>query len=216
MKEHILDLIIIESNIDHTKIWDDYFSNKYEIKTFNSLENSLENKKIFNNNTIFIIQVNPQKKNYNIRLANRIIYLIDDKFSIPNENSYKNIFLKKPVSLRKIEKIIYEFKNYKEEFKEKIIRIKKYILIPIDKKLYSNDKSEFIKLTEKEVQILIELANPKITSSKKYLLEKVLKYNPNIKTSTVESHIHRLRKKLVGFSQGNLNIKYGRSGYFVT
>ena len=45
MKEHILDLIIIESNIDHTKIWDDYFSNKYEIKIFNSLENSLENKK---------------------------------------------------------------------------------------------------------------------------------------------------------------------------
>ena len=50
MKEHILDLIIIETNIDHTKIWEDYFSNKYEIKTFNSLDNSLENKKIFNKN----------------------------------------------------------------------------------------------------------------------------------------------------------------------
>ena len=113
MKEHILDLIIIESNIDHSKIWDDYFSNKYKIKTFNSLENSLENKKIFNNNTIFIIQVNSQKSNFNIRLQNKIIYLIDDKFSIPDENSHKNIFLKKPVSLGKIEKIIYEFKNYK-------------------------------------------------------------------------------------------------------
>ena len=65
MKEHILDLIIIETNIDYTKIWEDYFSNKYEIKTFNSLENSLENKKIFNNNTIFIIQVNQQKSNSN-------------------------------------------------------------------------------------------------------------------------------------------------------
>ena len=216
MEEHILDLIIIESNIDHSKIWDDYFSNKYKIKTFNSLENSLENKKIFNNNTIFIIQVNSQKSNFNIRLQNKIIYLIDDKFSIHDENSHENIILKKPVSLGKIEKIIYEFKNYKEEYKEEIIRIKKYIFIPIDKKLYSNDKSEFIKLTEKEVQILIELDNPKIKSSKKYLLEKVWKYNPNIKTSTVESHIHRLRKKLVGFSQGNLNIKYGRSGYCIT
>ena len=149
-------------------------------------------------------------------MQNKIIYLIDDKFSIPDENLHKNIFLKKPVSLGKIEKIIYEFKNYKEEYKVEIIRIKKYILIPIDKKLYSNDKSEFIKLTEKEVQILIELDNPKIKSSKKYLLEKVWKYNPNIKTSTVESHIHRLRKKLVGFSQGNLNIKFGRSGYCIT
>ena len=216
MKEHILDLIIIESNIDHSKIWDDYFSNKYKIKTFNSLENSLENKKIFNNNTIFIVQVNSKKNNCNIQLQNKIIYIIDDKISIPNENSHKNIFLKKPVSLRKIDKIIYEFKNYKEEYKEEIIRIKKYIFIPIDKKLYSNDKSEFIRLTEKEVQILIELDNPKITSSKKYLLEKVWKYNPNIKTSTVESHIHRLRKKLVGFSQGNLTIKCGKFGYFIT
>ena len=216
MKEHILDLIIIESNIDHFKIWEDYFSNKFEIKTFNSLENSLENKKIFNNNTIFIIQVNPQKKNCNIRLENRIIYLIDDKFSIPNENPYKNIFIKKPVSLRRIEKIIDKFKNHKVDYKEEIIRIKKYILIPIDKKLYSNEKSEFIRLTEKEVQILIELENPKIKSCKKYLLEKVWKYNPNIKTSTVESHIHRLRKKLVGFSQGNITIKYGKFGYFIT
>ena len=216
MKDHILDLIIIETNKDHTKIWEDYFSNKYEIKTFNSLDNSLENKKIFNKNTIFIIQGNLQNSNCNIRLQNNIIFLIDDNFSIPNESPNKNIFLKKPVSLRKIEKIIYEFKNHKVDYKEEIIKIKKYIFIPVDKKLYSNDKSEFIKLTEKEVQILIELDNPKINSSKKYLLEKVWKYNPNIKTSTVESHIHRLRKKLVGFSQGNLNIKYGRSGYIVT
>ena len=215
MKDHILDLIIIETNIDHTKIWEDYFSNKYEIKTFNSLDNSLENKKIFNKNTIFIIQGNLQKSNCNIGLQNNIIFLIDDNSSIPNESPQKYIFLKKPVSLRKIEEIICEFKNHKVDHKEEI-KIKKYIFIPIDKKLYSNDKSEFIKLTEKEVQILIELDNTKIKSSKKYLLEKVWKYNPNIKTSTVESHIHRLRKKLVGFSQGNLNIKYGRFGYCIT
>ena len=87
--------------------------------------------------------------------------------------------------------------------------------MPDDKKLYSNDKSEFIKLTEKEVQILIELDNSKITSSKKHLLEKVWKYNPNIKTSTVETHIHRLRKKLLRFSQEKLTIKYGRYGYYI-
>ena len=58
-----------------------------------------------------------------------------------------------------------------------------------------------IKLTEKEVQILIDLDNSKITSSKKHLLEKVWKYNPDIKTSTVETHIHRLRKKLLRYSK---------------
>ena len=215
MKEDISDLIIVETNEDLFKIWDDYFSKIFKIKIFNSLENVLENKKVFNNDTIFIIQITKQKSHLNKTIQNNVIYLIDHNFSIANVKSDKNIFLKKPVSLSKIEQILYEFKNNKESHKEEIIRIKNYILIPIDKKLYSNDKSEFIKLTEKEVQILIELDNSKITSSKKNLLEKVWKYNPNTKTSTVETHIHRLRKKLTRFSQTKLTINYGRYGYYI-
>ena len=215
MKEHKLDLIIVENNKDHFKIWDDYFSKKFKIKVVNSLENGLEDKNIFNNDTLFIIQNTKQKSHLNKTIQNNVIYLIDHNFSIANVKSDKNIFLKKPVSLSKIEQILYEFRNNKESNKKEIIRIKNYILIPIDKKLYSNDKSEFIKLTEKEVQILIELDNSKIMSSKKNLLEKVWKYNPNTKTSTVETHIHRLRKKLMRFSQSKLTINYGRYGYYI-
>ncbi len=215
MKEHILDLIIVEKNEDHFKIWDDYFSKKFKIKIFNSLENGLEDKNIFNNDTIFIIQITQQKSHYHKTIQNNIIYLVDHNLSITNVNSDGNFYLKKPVSLSKIEEIIDEFKNTKEGHKEEIIRIKKYILMPDDKILYSNDKSEFIKLTEKEVQILIELDNLKIMSSKKNLLSKVWKYNPNIKTSTVETHIHRLRKKLLRFSQEKLTIKYGKYGYYI-
>jgi len=215
MKEHKLDLIIVEKNEDHFKIWDDYFSKKFKIKIFNSLENGLEDKNIFNNDTIFIIQITQQKNHFHKNIQNNIIYLVDHNFSITNVNSDANFYLKKPVSLSKIEEIIGELKNNKASRKEEIIRLKKFILIPVDKILYSNDKSEFIKLTEKEVQILIELGNSKISSSKKYLLEKVWKYNPNIKTSTVETHIHRLRKKLIRFSQEKLTIKYGRYGYYI-
>ena len=215
MKEHILDLIIVENNKDHFKIWDDYFSKKFKIRVFNSLENGLEDKNIFNNDTIFIIQNAQQKSHLNKTIQNNIIYLIDHNFSIINVKSDKKFYLKKPVSLSKIENIIYEFKKNRVSHKEEIITIKNHILIPIDKKLYSNDKSEFIKLTEKEVQILIELENSKITSSKKNLLKKVWKYNPNTKTSTVETHIHRLRKKLTRFSQAKLTINYGRYGYYI-
>ena len=214
MKEHILDIIIVETNKDHFNIWNDYFSDTYKTKVFNSLENALENKKIFNKDTTFIIQTGSQISYLNKIIQNNIIYLIDHNLSITNIKSDKDFYLKKPVSLSKIEQILYELKNNKASYKE-IIRIKKYILIPVDKKLYSNDKSEFLKLTEKEIQILIELGNSKITSSKKHLLEKVWKYNPNIKTSTVETHIHRLRKKLIRFSQEKLKIKYGRYGYYI-
>ena len=214
MKEHILDIIIVETNKDHFNIWNDYFSDTYKTKVFNSLENALENKKIFNKDTTFIIQKGSQKSYFNKIIQNNIIYLIDHNLSITNIKSDKDFYLKKPVSLGKIEQILYGLKNNKASYNE-IIRIKKYILMPDDKKLYSNDKSEFIKLTEKEVQILIELDNSKITSSKKHLLEKVWKYNPNIKTSTVETHIHRLRKKLLRFSQEKLTIKYGKHGYYI-
>ena len=215
MKERILDLIIVESNEDHFKIWEDYFSKKFKIKVFNRLENCLEDKNIFNKDTIFIIQITQQKSYFHKNIQNSIIYLIDHNLSISNVKFNKKVYLKKPVSLSKIEEIINEFKNNKVNHKEEIIRIKNHILIPIDKKLYSNDKSEFIKLTEKEVQILIELENSKITSSKKNLLKKVWKYNPNTKTSTVETHIHRLRKKLMRFSQAKLTINYGRYGYYI-
>ena len=215
MKEHILDLIIVENNKDHFKIWDDYFSKKFKIKVLNRLENCLESKNIFNKDTIFIIHISQQKSHYHKKIQNNIIYLIDHNLSITNVKSDKNFYFKKPVSLKKIEKIIDELKNNEVSHKEEIIRIKKYILIPADKILYSNDKSEFIKLTEKEVQILIELDNSKIMSSKKHLLEKVWKYNPNIKTSTVETHIHRLRKKLLRFTQEKLTIKYERHGYYI-
>ena len=215
MKEHLLDLIIVENNEDHFKIWNDYFSKKFKIKVFKSLENCLKDKNIFNNDTIFIIQITQQKSHFHKNMENNIIYLINHNFSITNVRSDKNFYVKKPVSLNKIEEIIGELKNNKASRKEEIIRLKKFILIPVDKILYSNDKSEFIKLTEKEVQILIELGNSKISSSKKYLLEKVWKYNPNIKTSTVETHIHRLRKKLLRFSQEKLTIKYGRYGYYI-
>ena len=214
MKEHILDIIIVETNKDHFNIWNDYFSDTYKTKVFNSLENALENKKIFNKDTTFIIQKGSQKSYFNKIIQNNIIYLIDHNLSITNIKSDKDFYLKKPVSLGKIEQILYGLKNNKVSYNE-IIRIKKYILIPVDKKLYSNDKSEFLKLTEKEIQILIELGNSKITSSKKHLLEKVWKYNPNIRTSTVETHIHRLRKKLIRFSKENITIKYGRYGYYI-
>ena len=77
MKENKLDLIIVENNKDHFKIWDDYFSKKFKIKIFNNLENGLEDKNIFNNDTIFIIQTTQQKSHFHQNIQNDIIYLIE-------------------------------------------------------------------------------------------------------------------------------------------
>ena len=56
MKENIFELIIIETNKEHLKIWEDYFLNKYKVKVLNKITSTLQNKTIFNNETIFISQ----------------------------------------------------------------------------------------------------------------------------------------------------------------
>ena len=221
MKENIFELIIIETNKEHLKIWEDYFLNKYRVKVLNRITSTLENKTIFNNETIFISQDVSNGKFFSKLTENNIIFLVNDNYPInklvsPDINSDKDIFLIKPVSLNKIDKIIYDIKTNKSYEKVEKIKIKNYILIPIQKKLISKDKSEFIKLTEKEVQILTELNNPNFISSKEYLLKKVWNYNPGINTTTVETHIHRLRKKLTKFTKTKLAIKYEKRGYYIT
>lgn len=221
MKENIFELIIIETNKEHLKIWEDYFLNKYRVKVLNRITSTLENKTIFNNETIFISQDVSNGKFFSKLTENNIIFLVNDNYPInklvsPDINSDKDIFLIKPVSLNKIDKIIYDIKTNKSYEKVEKIKIKNYTLIPIQKKLISKDKSEFIKLTEKEVQILTELNNPSFISSKEYLLKKVWNYNPGINTTTVETHIHRLRKKLTKFSKTKLAIKYEKRGYYIT
>ena len=220
MKENIFELIIIETNKEHLKIWEDYFLNKYRVKVLNRITSTLENKTIFNNETIFISQDVSNGKFFSKLTENNIIFLVNDNYPInklvsPDINSDKDIFLIKPVSLNKIDKIIYDIKTNKSYEKVEKIKIKNYTLIPIQKKLISKDKSEFIKLTEKEVQILTELNNPNFISSKEYLLKKVWNYNPGINTTTVETHIHRLRKKLTKFSKTKLAIKYEKRGYYI-
>ena len=220
MKENIFELIIIETNKEHLKIWEDYFLNKYKVKVLNKITSTLQNKTIFNNNTIFISQDVSNSKFFSKLTENKIIFLVNDNYPInklvsPDINSNKYIFLKKPVSLNKIDKIIYDIKINKSYGKVEKIKIKNYTLIPMQKKLISKDKSEFIKLTEKEVQILTELNNPNFISSKEYLLKKVWNYNPDINTTTVETHIHRLRKKLTKFSKTKLAIKYEKRGYYI-
>ena len=220
MKENIFELIIIETNKEHLKIWEDYFLNKYRVKVLNKITSTLQNKTIFNNETIFISQDVSNGKFFSKLTENNIIFLVNDNYPInksvsPDINSDKYIFLKKPVSLNKIDKIINDIKINKSYGKVEKIKIKNYTLIPIQKKLISKDKSEFIKLTEKEVQILTELNNPSFISSKEYLLKKVWNYNPCINTTTVEPHIHRLRKKLTKFSKTKLEIKYKKRGYYI-
>ena len=213
MKTDKPQLVIFEEEKDIIAVWKDFFSDKYNLE-FASTFSSLESQKIdFNHTTVFIcnsgINIDILDKIWNCE----ILFLTDEtkKFN----KLTKEKFMIKPVYLNDVDseiKKIHE-KNRSKSYEK--VKIKNHLLFPLDKKLISHDTKEIILLTEKEVFILIELTNSKNTISKEKLLTEVWGYNVQINTTTVETHIHRLRKKLKKFSKSSIKIETKSGGYSI-
>ena len=118
-----------------------------------------------------------------------------------------------PIKLEKlIEKINLNF--LKNSFKEKSnIEIKKYALNINSREISYRDK--IIKLTEQEVNILLYLVKHKTPITVDRLQKDIWDYANNLETHTVETHIHRLRKKFANvFDDSNL-ILSTKNGYLI-
>ena len=99
-----------------------------------------------------------------------------------------------------------QFKNQSEH------KIGKYILDLNSRKIYFKDKS--LNLTEKESDLILF-----INSSKRAELKKIQKivwgYSSDLETHTVETHIYRLRKKMLKNFKDHNFIKHDQDGYFL-
>ena len=82
MKENIFELIIIETNKEHLKIWEDYFIKKYRVKVLNRITSTLKNKTLFNKETIFISKDVSNRKFFSKLTENNIIFLVNDNYPI--------------------------------------------------------------------------------------------------------------------------------------
>ena len=106
----------------------------------------------------------------------------------------QTLFLTKDLMSIKVlfEKINISFLKLNYNFQSNII-IKNYKL-NINSKLIINDTSS-IKLTEKEVKMILYLFNSEKPVFAKELQKKIWHQKENLETHTVETHIYRLRKK---------------------
>ena len=106
--------------------------------------------------------------------------------------------------------VIFLKQNFKNKSK---INVGKFTIDLNSRNLIFNDN--FINLTEKEVNIIIFLINNKKPSSVTALQTNVWGYKKNLETHTVETHIYRLRKKILEKFGEDEFIIFENNGYLI-
>tara|TARA_B110000967_G_scaffold89612_1_gene92194 strand:+ start:14196 stop:14837 length:642 start_codon:yes stop_codon:yes gene_type:complete len=117
-----------------------------------------------------------------------------------------------PLSLIEISDNITNIMISKKFKQNSTLQIRGYIVDKNERKLIKNKSS--ITITEREIELIELLSTEKKPLSKNIILKKVWKYADNVDTHTIETHIYRLRKKiLVIFKDANFitNSKFGYS-----
>ena len=72
-----------------------------------------------------------------------------------------------------------------------------------------------LKLTEREINFILFLKNSNSPQNIKSILKFVWNYSADLETHTVETHVHRLRKKFFSHFKDDNFIKINKKGYFI-
>jgi hypothetical protein len=146
--------------------------------------------------------------NDKVKKLNNYLIISNKKYSnINNQIIFNNL----PINIFKlVEKINIEF--LKLQFNSQAeVKIKDYTIDLNSREMLINNSK--LKLTEKEVNTITYLSKSKKPVSISELQEKVWKYQPDIDTHTVETHIYRLRKKILITFNDNEFIISKKNGY---
>ena len=155
-------------------------------------------------------------KNSNLNIIDYlIISKTNHKLSLNNNIADKNLldFKDLPLSLKKLLELI-NIKLIKSKFNQQSKIIIKGYELDLNSKFFSKDSLN-LKLTEKEIEIILYLNNKKIKHDVADLQKNIWGYSTNMETHTVETHIYRLRKKISDQFKDNRFILSHKNGYFI-
>ena len=170
-------------------------------------ENKIDNKKIFIITTIYKKDFF-LKKNFDLK---NIFFFIENNREQNFDPNY-NIF-KYPIYIYNlIEKINIQLIKQKYDFQSKI-KLKNYYLDLNSRTITKNNIN--LKLTEREMDIIIFLSNKKTPIKIDILQNQVWEYSSDLETHTVETHIYRLRKKINDKFKDNKFIISTEDGYII-
>ena len=188
----------------------------FKIENFTKLDDFLNffNEDKSENKNFFIITTISNKDFFinKIKLEKKNIFFLCHKNSKVDINHNYNVF-KYPINIYNlIEKINIQLIKYKYSFQSKI-RVKNYSLDLNSRTISIENKS--LKLTEREMEIILFLNDCKTPQKINDLQNKVWSYSSGLETHTVETHIYRLRKKISNSFQDEHFIISTDNGYFI-
>ena len=187
------------------------------IINFNSLYEILE--EIKENLSFTIIKIDNEddfEKKFDL---NRLDYLVisktDHKLLLNNNITDKNFldFIDLPLSFKKLLELI-NIKLIKLKFNQQSKIIIKGYELNLNSKFFSKDNLK-LKLTEKEIEIILYLNDKKIKHNVADLQKNIWGYAVNMETHTVETHVYRLRKKISDLFKDEKFILSDKNGYFI-
>jgi DNA-binding response OmpR family regulator len=187
------------------------------IINFNSLYEILD--EIKENLSFKIIEFDEEKnfeKDKNLDIKNSVVISkTNHKLLRSNKDIEKNFlkFKDLPITLNKLIEII-NIKLIKLKFNYQSDIIIKGYKLNLNSKFFSKGNLN-LKLTEKEIEIILYLNNIKTKRNVLNLQKEIWSYPENIETHTVETHIYRLRKKITNLFKDKNFILSHKDGYFI-
>ena len=190
------------------------FFSKYRVKYYDDVNLCIKDAK--DKNHLLVFFVSKINKNFLSELKKIFFPLI----LIGESSVLKNITSSEIESKLNIPFTILDFKKKvitavaKNEFKKNsLINLNDYTIDKNERKIKKNNLE--LQLSEKEISFLILFSKNKEPISRSLVLKKVWKYSSKSETHTVETHIHRLRKKIFEkFGDKNF-IKNNNQGYYI-
>ena len=180
----------------------------YDIKDY--LKQTNQNCHILLAENEFLLKQN-EVDQINFKKLNFPILLLIDSHSRAIKNFLFEDHIYFPFNILDLKKKIKDLVSSYKFSKNSSVHIKNYI---IDKNLKTISKNNAcINLTEKEINLLVLLNEEKKPLSKTFILKKIWQYSIDADTHTVETHIYRLRKKVLDKFGDSEFINIFKEGY---
>ena len=182
---------------------------EFEIKHYNDLNLCL---KYAEKKSQLVIFFNEQTSDIKKK---KIPLILITKKSIPKNNIPGELieYIKMPFKILDFQKKVVSLMAKSSFKKNSLINLAGYIIDKNERKIKKNDIE--VSLSEKEINFLVLFSSSKEPIGKKWVLKKVWNYSSESETHTVETHIHRLRKKIFKKFNDNNFIKNNDKGYYI-